>query len=44
MFSGSGNSVVISGRFVVETGSDKFKMAAAKPDVPTIPVTSTFYC
>ena len=34
IFTGSGNSVVLSGRFDVETGSEKFKMAAAKPDVP----------
>ena len=27
-------SGVLSGRFDVETGSEKFKMTAAKPDVP----------
>ena len=41
MFSGSGNSVVLSGRLDVETGSKKFKMAYAKPEVPTIPYTNT---
>ena len=41
MFSGSGNSVVLSGRLDVETGSKKFKMAAAKPEVPTITYTNT---
>ena len=41
MFSGSGNSVVLSGRLDVESGSEKFEMAAAKPDVPTMPDTST---
>ena len=28
---------MLSGRLDVETGSKKFKMAAAKPEVPTIP-------
>ena len=41
MFSGSGSSVVLSGRLDVETGSKKFKMAAAKPEIPTIPYTNT---
>jgi hypothetical protein len=34
MFLGSGNSIILSGRLHFETGSEKFKMAAAKPDVP----------
>ena len=33
--------MVLSGRFDVETGSQKFKMATAKSDLPTIPDTST---
>ena len=33
--------MVLSGRLDVETGSKKFKMAAAKPEVPTIPYTNT---
>ena len=33
MFSGSGNSMVLSIGLHVETGSEKFKMAAFKPDV-----------
>jgi hypothetical protein len=31
MFSGSGNSVALSGRLYLEIGSQNFKMAAAKP-------------
>ena len=34
MFSGSGNSTALSGNLHLETGSKKFKMAAAKPEVP----------
>ena len=34
MFSGSGNSMALSGSLHLETGSKKFKMAAAKPEVP----------
>ena len=34
--------MVLSERLDVRTGSDKFKMAAAKPDLPTIPDTSTY--
>ena len=41
MFSWSRNSVVLSGRLDVETGNKKFKMATAKPEVPTIPYTNT---
>ena len=33
--------MVLSGRLDVETGSEKFKMAAAKLDVPAIPDTGT---
>jgi hypothetical protein len=36
MFSGSRNSIVLSGKIDVETGSEKFKTAAAKPDVPVV--------
>ena len=41
LFSGSRNSVVPAGRLDVETGSEKFKMAAAKLDVPAITDTGT---
>jgi hypothetical protein len=34
MFPGSGNSMAISGRLYLGTGSQKFKMVAAKPEVP----------
>ena len=34
MFSGSVNSISLSGCLHLETGSKKFKMAAAKPEVP----------
>ena len=33
MFSGSGNSMALSGSLHLETGSKKFKMAAAKSEV-----------
>ena len=33
-FSGSGNSMALSGSLHLGTGSKKFKMAAAKPEVP----------
>ena len=33
MFSGSGNSMVLLVMLYLETGSEKFKMAAAKPEV-----------
>jgi hypothetical protein len=34
MFSGSRNSLALSGRLDVEIGREKFKIAATKPDVP----------
>jgi hypothetical protein len=34
MFWGSGNSMALSRRLHIGTGSEKFKMAAAKPEVP----------
>jgi hypothetical protein len=34
MFSGSGNSMAVLERLHIDTGSQKFKMAAAKPEVP----------
>ena len=34
MFSGSGNSMALSGSLHLETGSKKLKIAAAKPEVP----------
>ena len=33
--------MVLSGRLDVEAGSKKFEMAAAKPEIPTIPYTNT---
>jgi hypothetical protein len=35
VFWGSGNSMALSERLHLETGSPKFKMAAVKPEVPS---------